>query len=378
MWDMDQAETAFFQTIVMGGLSPLAGERTTQALYHILQGRRANQTYQDVQIFRLYPYYRLFPSLPREKWQKTVEEFVQMNAIVLTKMSGNNPKITYTLTKEGEAKRVEGWQTYDLDKWLSPLQGSMQATELQEIWMRLHLLIQTVSHLIERNLHFFPQVGQKKIQNWVRQQLLDKPKRESWMIGLYDELSFLLGGLEPELQRILIGQWSGANKTGMTVQQIAIAEKIPPSFVQVKMLHALARMRQKIVGDCSRKFPLLSSLVKTEKGDADSNRTSMLSSSAEATLAMLEQGVGIQEIAATRQLKSNTIEDHLVEIALHVPRWDMSSYLQPTDLATIVEASRALNTRRLRMIKDHFGSKYSYLQIRLALTGRGGEKRDEP
>ena len=86
---------------------------------------------------------------------------------------------------------------------------------------------------------------------------------------------------------------------------------------------------------------------------------------------MLGQGLGIAEIAAARQLRANTIEDHLVEIALRVPEWDMSDYLQPEDMAAIIQAARQLKTRRLRMIKDHFGTKYTYLQIRLALTGRG-------
>lgn len=377
MWDLDQAETAFFQTFVIGGLAPLAGERTTQALYHIFQGRRANQTYQDVQIFRLYPYYRLFPTLSKELWQKTIEEFVQMNMITLQKMSGRTPKVTFLLTDAGKARFVEGWKKYELVKWLSPLQDRLQISELQEMWLRLHLLIQTVSHLIEQKLSFFPQVGNRKVQNWVKEQLKDRNKREFWKEGLYDELSRLLGPMEPQLQRLLIGQWSGARKTGMTMQQIAIAEELPPSFVKVKMMHALAQIRQELCSNDSRQFPLLSCLAEADIHQGEAKRSTLLSASAEATLSMLEGGLGIAEIAATRQLKSNTIEDHLVEIALRVPKWDMTDYLQAEDLREIVQASKTLQTRRLRMIKDHFGSKYSFLQIRLALTGRGEGEKDE-
>ncbi|MGO0060965.1 helix-turn-helix domain-containing protein [Brevibacillus fluminis] len=371
MWDLDQAEADFFQTFVIGGLAPLAGERTTQALYHIFQGRRANQTYQDVEIFQLYPYYRLFPRLSREHWQKTMETCVEHNLIVLEKMSGTTPKMTFALTEKGQACRAEGWERYELSKWLAPLQESIQGPELQEMWLRLHLLIQTVSQLIDDALSFFPQVGQRTIQAWVKLQLRDKEKREDWKRGLYDELALLLDGLEPQLQRLLIGQWSGARKTGMTMQQIALSEERPPSLVIVMMMSALALCKKQLQAGGARQFPLLSCLVEQKKGGSAGKGSTLLSSSAEATLAMLGQGLGIAEIAAARQLRANTIEDHLVEIALRVPEWDMSDYLQPEDMAAIIQAARQLKTRRLRMIKDHFGTKYTYLQIRLALTGRG-------
>ncbi|RNB81595.1 hypothetical protein EDM56_25065 [Brevibacillus fluminis] len=370
MWDLDHAEADFFQTFVMGGLAPLAGERTTQALYHIFQGRRANQTYQDVEIFQLYPYYRLFPRLSREHWQKTIETCVERKLIVLEKMSGTTPKMTFTLTEEGEASRAEGWERYELSKWLAPLQGSTQGPELQEMWLRLHLLIQTVSQLIEEELSFFPQVGQRTIQAWVKLQLRDKEKREEWKQGLFDELTLLLDGLDPQLQRLLIGQWSGARKTGMTMQQIAISEECPPSLVVVMMMSALALCKKQLQAGDARQFPLLACLVEQRKDGNAGKGSILLSSSAEATFAMLEQGLGIAEIAAARQLRANTIEDHLVEIALRVPDWDMSEYLQPEDMAAIMQATEQLKTRRLRIIKDHFGTKYNYLQIRLALTGR--------
>ncbi len=362
MQDMIKEDRFFLQTLILHGAAPLAGERTIQSFYYILQGRKANQAYQDVQLFRLHPYYRLFPALSKEKWNEIVQQLASSGCISFSRMDEIAAKLTFLITDTGKGELQRGIDTYDLNNWLAPLQGQVLVPLLEEFWLRLHLMVQTLSHLLERDMNFLPMVSHKRIHDWVKRQLASQASREIWMQGLSGELLSLLGGLAEPLQRLLLWQWSGARQSGRTYQQIAYETGQPPSFLHVQTLSAAARLYSSIQSDAGQRYPLMQCLA----GRSESHLR--LSGSAAETYKLLLRGLNVQQISTVRKVKVNTIEDHLVEIALHCPDWDYREYLRESDREAILDACRALNTRRLRLIKNHFGDMYTYLQIRLALS----------
>lgn len=369
MEQMLERELSVWTSVLLGGLMPLAGERTPQSLYYILVGRKANQTIQDVHHYRLHPYYRLFPGFLRERWQDFVTYFLQQGWMEQQRTDRPNNQGTFRITPAGEQMWRQGWQRYQLADWLAPLDGLAYAERQELFWMRLHLLVQTISQLAHGQPAFYPVVQRKETQEWVKR-LFRRPelRRHLSASQLYHELLTVLTPYDTHLQWLLVEQLSGANQVGRTLEQLAsqLAEPLP--LVKIKVKYVLTCMLRHVLAE-AQQFPLLSALAAAESG-----RDPRLSASAAETYRLLKQGLGIEQIVRRRKLKVGTIEDHLVEIALRCPEWEPTPYLTEAQKQHILMISRRAGTKRLRVIKDLLGEAYSYLQIRLALARERGEE----
>jgi uncharacterized protein YpbB len=363
-----ELEHDFMQSVTLNGLRPLAGERTIQALYYILRGRKTNQTLQDVHLFALYPYYRMIPRLLKEDWDKIVAVLLQQGLIRLLPAPTEGRKPSFGLTEAGETYAAAGREKYRLEFWFQPFAGTEAAEPLELFWRRLHLLVQTVSHLLANDLSFQPVVQDKQVQQWVKQRLATPELRERWQEHLAEELYRLLEPLPASVQEVVIARFSGAAQTGQTLTQLALHRREAPSYIQLQFRYGLARALEAL-RDQSGRFPLLAELAGPSGG-----KERRLSESAEQTYALLRQGYSVEDIARRRRIKPSTVEDHLAEIALRCPEWDCSRFLPPALAERIVQACEQLGTSRLRVVKDHLGPDVSYLQIRLALARRKGGK----
>ncbi|MFS0916148.1 helix-turn-helix domain-containing protein [Brevibacillus sp. 179-C 1.1 NHS] len=355
--------------VALNAMIPLANERTLQSAYYILRGRKANQTLQDVHLYTLYPYYRMFSRFPREDWEKIVSTLFQEGWIVPVDAAGMNSKPTFTVSDTGLQYAQQTYQKYRFDVWFAPFTQSDLSERIEPFWSRLHLMVQTISQMLQGDLGFIPVVSDKAAQRFVKTQLSEASMRIAWKEQLADELFRLWEPLEEDVQELLFSQLSGVGQVGKTMGQLADARQTSRSYLMLQFRFGLAASIQVLL-EQSDQFPLLANLV-TQSHKLDPR----LTESAARTYALLQIGCEKKEIAAKRQMKESTIEDHLVEIALRCPEWDDSSYL-PKELAkVIIETSERLGTSRLRLIKDQLGAEVTYLQIRLALARatRGAE-----
>ncbi|WP_312108656.1 helix-turn-helix domain-containing protein [Brevibacillus reuszeri] len=361
-------ELDFLCTIALNAMIPLSNERTLQAAFYILRGRKANQTLQDVHLYNLYPYYRMFPRFTKEDWDKIVSTLLQKEFIRPISRDEHAKKSTFVVTQAGKDFAQAESERYQLKYWLAPFTQSDMAERLGLFWPRLHLLVQTVSHLLVGELGFVPVVSDKHTQRWVRAELQDHAARETWKGHLEEELYALLQPLPAEAQELIIAQLSGAAQVGKTLGQLAQKKRETPSYLHLPFRYGLAASILRLQRE-PEQFPLLSRLViQNHKFD------SRLTDSAAKTYELIQRGLGKTEVAGRRGIKESTVEDHLVEMALRCPEWDFSAYLSKELGETIVQTSEQLQTSRLRMIKDHLDQSVSYLQIRLALARRQGEK----
>ncbi|MGG1659610.1 helix-turn-helix domain-containing protein [Brevibacillus sp. NRS-1366] len=361
-------EQEFLCAVALNVLLPLANERTLQAAYYILRGRRANQTLQDVHLYSLYPYYRMFPRFTKEDWDKIVSTLFQEGYIqhVTREVPANKP--TFLITQRGKEYAQNEALRYRLDVWLKPFTQSDLAELLESFWQRLHLVVQTISQMLAGDLGFLPVVSDKRTQKWVRAELSEKAARTAWQTQLGDELFHLLQPLPKEVAELIVAQLSGASQVGKTLGQIAKQRKEAPVYLNLLLRYGLAVSIQRLLQE-SEQFPLLSRLV-----EQNNKVDPRLTESAARTYALIQQGLPKAEIAIKRGIKESTVEDHLVEMALRCPEWDYSAYLSEEMGALIIQTSEQLMTSRLRIIKDHLEASVSYLQIRLALARRQGEK----
>jgi len=362
-------EKDFLCAVALNALIPLARDRTLQSAYHILRGRKANQTLQDVHLYSLYPYYRLFPRITKEEWEKIILYFMNKGYINNIPVNIGSAKPSFLVTEAGMSFAEERFAFYELQKWFEPFSRELPTHDLDVFWQRLHLLVQTVSQIAAGDLQFLPVVRDRAVQQWVKRQLPDPARRKRWEMHLGEELYRLWEPLAEELQKLLVAQLSGAEQAGRTMTQLAAMSNQAPSFLQVKFRYALAVSMERLRREKAA-FPLLRGLVQ-DSGKADVR----LSDSASRTYALLVRGIPKEEIARIRGIKESTVEDHLVEIALRCPEWDCSDLLPPDLANLIVQTKERLGTSRLRLIRDQLQGKVTYLQIRLALARQQGEGR---
>ncbi|MED4581452.1 helix-turn-helix domain-containing protein [Brevibacillus choshinensis] len=353
--------------VALNALIPLASERTLQAAFYILRGRKANQTLQDVHLYNLYPYYRMFPRFSKEDWDKIVSTLLQNGLIEHLEVTATNGKPSFTVTEKGREQAKEWRSRYLLDQWLAPFTDSGMAERVELFWHRLHLVVQTISQLLAEDMGFMPVVSDKKIQQWVKAQVSSPMDRSQWKQQLGEELYLLWSPLPQEVQTLLVGQLSGAAQVGKTLSQLSMQQNESTTYLLLTFRYGLAQSIQRLQAE-AESFPYLSRLV-FQKDKLDQR----LTESAARTYSLIQRGLGIKQIASTRKVKESTVEDHLAEIALRCPEWDYTAYLDPELGDRIVQTSELLHTSRLRLIKDQLGADVSYLQIRLALARRQGE-----
>ncbi|KZE55427.1 hypothetical protein AV540_05065 [Brevibacillus parabrevis] len=356
--------------VALNAMLPLANERTLQAAYYILRGRKANQTLQDVHLYNLYPYYRMFPGFSKEDWDKIVATLFQNDYLQPCEGEGPSPKPTFLVTANGRQFAEHAYEKYRFAVWFAPFTRFDLAARIETFWQRLHLLVQTVSQLLGKDLGFVPVVMDKSVQQWVKEQVGPARVREAWEAGLSEELFRLWEPLQPQVQELLVAQLSGISQVGKTLGQLAKQKQSSKVYLTLLFRYGLAASILRLSEE-EPAFPLLSRLaVQQNKLDP------RLSDSAARTYALVQRGIHKAEIAAQRQVKESTVEDHLVEIALRCPEWDDADYLSSETRAAIMAASEQLQTSRLRLIKERVGPTVSYLQIRLALARKQEASND--
>ena len=83
------------------------------------------------------------------------------------------------------------------------------------------------------------------------------------------------------------------------------------------------------------------------------------------TLSLYRQGLSIDEIANERNLKSNTILSHLIELVESGEALDIDRLVQPEHYVVIVDALHQVGDDLLKPVKEFLGDEYSYEEIRL-------------
>ncbi|WP_343223099.1 helix-turn-helix domain-containing protein [Mesobacillus maritimus] len=271
----------------------------------------------------------------------------------------------FVLTIEGETelnvfqkcvtippKFLEGWKYHHL-------------TTL--FWERLSLLVQVSSNLINKNKGFIPIQNKQETQEWFKKFLkMQNANRYELAEQLYIELTECLHQEKSIEPAVLVLRLTGHNKIGLTSEQAAERLDMTTTHYHLEFLNILHYMI-KTVSTMRNDFPLLSSLVQ------DVQKEVPLTLSTEKTFQLLDKGYVPNEIAAMRNLKMSTIEDHIVEIALHVKEFELNRYVHPDIEKRIMEVASKTSAKKLKQIRDQVDGA-NYFEIRLVLARNGGQK----
>lgn len=349
-----------FEYLCLKCLQSFRGERSISAIYHLFRGKKSSQTIQDANIFSLVSVYGLFPELNRNFLQQTIHT-LQAEQLIREVHSEH-----WEVTDKGAKQILNGEKIYYLSPYLN---GYAYKDKSLTFWKRYSLLVQTLSNLAGKESSFIPIQYDDTIQRWVKNHLLSQKgnSMKRLLNDLFIETNSLLTQLPTNQAIVFALKLSGFRHAGNTEEQIAKTLKKDSAWIHVEFqsaLHFLIRNLEEkgAVSTYNSLFLMCRDLLEKP----------LLTETTQKSLKLLYQGLSLPEIANIRRLKESTIEDHIVEIALHIHDFSITPYVKEDKVKAIQAVIHELQTHQLRRIKEKLNNQdISYFQIRLVLTRMG-------
>jgi uncharacterized protein YpbB len=347
----------FLYGVILYCLHKINGERTIYSVYHLLNGKKSSQTIQDAHLFQLGPFFKSYPSLTRVQLEQIVT-FLYSQGLLLQETDQ-----LYQVTEQGIV-RINKWKSEHL--FLQYLDGiNCQVTD--GFWERLTLLVQVASKLANHESEYIPIQKSKEVQRWLKGFL----NRANYNRGelaetLFAELVSCLQENEYIDPSVVVIRLTGCHSIGLTEAQACEALQVEPTlfhFHFVALLHFMMKTIKSKKGSYPLLYPLLATL---QKGDT-------ITLSAQKTYTLLKKGFSIDEIAAMRKLKSSTIHDHIVELALNIESFDISPFVNGHKQKLILDAAQKTSSRQLKYIRQSV-QEADYFEIRLVLARLGAKR----
>ncbi len=344
----------YLESVVLTILNRIKGERTIYSLFHLLQGKRSSQTIQDAHLYKITPYFSTYPSVTREGLERMVGNLKQrglVEEIAETKVK---------LTSIGEEELERHLFQYPLPEFLN---GWKYHQVTDSFWERLTLLIQVSSNLIHQERAYIPIRNKPETLGWVKQYIRQQ-NEDRYILAekLYTELISALDieGTKPEM---VVLRLTGFRKIGLTIMQASDLTGMEPAHYHYEFLNCLHAMFDRIHDDPSS-YPLLIGLLNKAEREVP------LTLSTDKTYRLLQRGYSLDEIAAVRNLKPSTIEDHIVEIVLTIKGFEINDYVPPGKQERIMLAAQQNSAKKLKQIKERVADS-TYFEIRLVLAKYG-------
>lgn len=349
-----------FEFLCLFCLHAFRGERSISGIYHLLRGKKSSQTIQDANIFSLGILYGLFPDLSRNFLVKTIKALTDQKLLI------ENHTEHYKITDKGIDKLTE----YEVMFPFAPyLDGFSYKDKSTHFWKRYSLLVQTLSNLRAKESSFLPIQYEDAVQRWVKSFLLQQKGRSKLQLlnELYQETDHLLHQVSTQQATIFTLMLTGHRQVGRTSDQIARLLRTDPCWVHVEFQAVVHFIIQNLEKEkSSESYPTLQSMCQ------DLLARPQLTETTQKSMKLLNQGLSLHDIARIRRLKVSTIEDHIVEIALHSSHFSIEPYVEKEKIEEIEGVIHSLHTHQLRRIKEKLKNQdISYFQIRLVLTRMG-------
>jgi uncharacterized protein YpbB len=343
--------------IILLSLFKFKGERSIYGIYHLLTGKKSSQTIFDAKLFNISHLFSLFPTLTRDELEETI--LLLREHKLITQVNENK----FVLSESGLKTLIDYESQFPLPK---NLHGWKYYQKGIVFWERISLLIQVLSNLIHRETQYTTINQDPAMLHFIKTYIL-RPgiKREKLASQIHDEVSGILSLLRNEDALLFVNRLTSYGRIGYTFEQISHLTSIEVTRAYLQFHHVLHTFLIEIESNQS-KYPCLYELAN------DLFLQENLTASSAETFKYLKVGKSISEISMIRGIKQNTVEDHLVEIAQNVESFSIAKFVSADLEEEILMLQDALNTNKIKPIKEKLGEHISYFQIRLVLAKSGG------
>ncbi|MFD1065275.1 helix-turn-helix domain-containing protein [Oceanobacillus locisalsi] len=339
-----------FQGILIDCFQKINQERTSSSVFNLLTGKKAIQTIQDARFYQIADYYGIYPDLSKEEYNQQLRQLLDAAYM----LEDETHKLY--ITDKGQA-------------WLSSrkadlggFQGSKYANIVEPFKQRFLLFIQTFTNTSKNQYRFIPITDHFEIEQFIKQIYKQYKHRSAEVLQqLYTELTEALSGMSDLEASMFVDRITSFYSYGSSLQQLSQDYQLSISdcyLILQKTFYHLLRVQES-----STNYPMLHLLTK----HLQTSHTT-LSQTAQFTRRLLQKNRSFEEIMQIRKLKANTIQDHLVEIAMQEETFPFFDYLDSVAYEEIKTAVHTKQTYRLKEIKNNVHPDITYFQIRLALV----------
>ena len=326
------------------------------SIYHLLTGKRSIQTVQDAHLYQLDRFFGIFKKLNKSTFNQVVEELIEQQLLTTPSKSTSVSKPT--------TKGMEWLEENERHLPLAYFNGLIYHEIDIVFFERLLLLLQVLTNLKMNHSSYIPVIDRPATTKWMKYYYQKQNLQVNIQLEkVYDELFSMLITFSEVEAEMFVDRLTGFQHYGMSVQQLANRYEITVNDVQLLM----TGMTHHMLGMIQRKteaYPLLSGLLE------DLHTNGFITQSAQRTYELIDKGLTIDMIAQQRNLRINTIYDHIVEIALYDSNFSIEQFVSKEQQNEVLHIAKQLNTTRLKKIKDVVSEEISYFQIRLALTSK--------
>lgn len=346
----------FKHYMLLLGVFRLNGERTLNGVLHLLKGKRSAQTIQDISFFKCED---IAASLKRYSFlelQKLSSQLLKDNLIE------ESSSKTVQMTAVGNTQFMTLSEHFYFPESFNGLAYEWSHSAAF-FWEQLSLLIQTISYVKDKRFDFLPVATKSVTQQQVKQVIRSK-KGTGWLgQRLYQELEQILDSMPDIHATLFVHKLTSSKRVGRTFSQLSQPFNKDPYFTELIFWSTIHKVIKEI-DQSPESFPTLSLLRPREINQE------FVTNTARITKDLLDKGLSMDKIASIRKLKDSTIEDHIVELAIHDSTFDVSTFISEDSIELIQQTAVSLKTSRLKPIKDNLGGEFDYFQIRLALSGK--------
>ncbi|WP_064090991.1 helix-turn-helix domain-containing protein [Rossellomorea aquimaris] len=345
----------YLNYVILYCLEKVHEERSIYSVFHILKGKKSSQSIQDTHLFELQPFFLSLPKLKREFFNEKVKELVSEGYLHISENEIG------TLTLKGEKILKSELQTAFFPK---DMNGLLFGDQCQLFWKRLSLLVQVLSNVKNKESIYYPVQRSRGVQDWVKRFLRAHSSEENISLTIYKELKQVLNlQLGKDDPSIFVHRLTGFEDYGWTESQVAEKLKMHEEEYRFRFLNFIHGILVELTKH-PETYPILYSM------SIKSDQTESLTISTAKTFDLLNRGFSLEEIARIRNLKQNTIEDHVIEILLTKEKINTEKFIKKEDIHEVNKVMDSLETKRLKAIKEKI-PELSYFQIRVAITKAG-------
>ncbi|MGG0655565.1 helix-turn-helix domain-containing protein [Rummeliibacillus pycnus] len=344
----------YLQQLLLHIFQKFNGQRSESAAYHLLRGKRSGQTIQDVGTFGLHEYFCIIPKLSKDNYKDAFDQLIENGWIFYDENK------MLQLSTRGKDVLVKS-PTFHFNGWF--YRGNERT-----FFKRLSLVVQTLSHIHAKDWRFIPIQKEEEIQQWVKNFLKHHAyKNVDFRLQLREEIevSFKQLQISEESKQIAMLRLTGYQLTGWTWQQLARefdCSELDTQLMLVELLHIWLDC----ITNASNPYPLLHQISENIRIEL------LLTDSTKKTVDLYERGYSLEQIAYMRHLKSSTIEDHFVEMAMTDPRFPLVQFIKEEDVQKVIKVLNETGSKRLKVIREQL-PQLSYFQIRLVIAAKGGK-----
>lgn len=342
----------FLEALLLWTLKQLKSERTVYAVFHLFKGKKSSQTIQDAYLYQVESVYYTLPNLTRSSFDENIQSLISQSFLQMKE--GPN----YHITESGEYRLHDYFTKKSFPAFLNGMKYQEHAFVF---WDRLGILIQALSNLVNNNRQYYPISRDSKILYWVKQFMMSqKMSKHQLAAALYDELYSIFLDDPPERPEIIVFRLTGYKQIGKTVEQSAGKLSLETTEYWYRFLNLLHYVLDEVL-EKRYKYPLLFSIIQ------DVYQPFPMTKSTMETYQLLLNNYTIADISKMRNLKENTIQDHIIEIALNNPNFCIQPFIDSNTEEKILQIAKEIGKQKLKPIKEKLEN-VSYFQIRLALA----------